>query len=182
MEYNRELATSYGKVIVTPDGYLYIISESYVFPSDPNEDCSIIRWHKFDYTGCRLADKNETKQFHEELNANGYEWDENEMTVKSKSGLKPMPDTTQVGWHPASVFPTVSRADTDEECPSLKESGEVIFILNDGTPLRGRFVEYFSHFRGCLRRYWYAEYGEYKSTNWDCEKVKMWCYAPKETK
>lgn len=81
MEYNVEMATSYGKVIVTPEGYMYVVSENYIFPSDPSNSIYIIRWHKFDYTGCRFADDVETEKFFNELEANGYKWDNDKQTV-----------------------------------------------------------------------------------------------------
>lgn len=80
MEYNEQMATSYGKVIVTPDNYMYIVSEDFIIPSNPTEPCSIIRWHKFDYTGCRFATEEETKKFHKELNSNGYVWNNGTVT------------------------------------------------------------------------------------------------------
>ena len=80
MEYNTEMATSYGRVIVTPDNYMYIVSKDFIIPSNPNEPGSIIRWHKFDYTGCRFATEEETKKFHKELNSNGYVWDNGTVT------------------------------------------------------------------------------------------------------
>lgn len=82
MEYNTEMATSYGKVIVTPDNYMYVVGKSFICPANPNEPFSIIRWHKFDYTDCRFATEEETKEFYDELRSNGFVWDEKTQDIK----------------------------------------------------------------------------------------------------
>lgn len=65
---------SKGTVIITPEGYDYMMGGEVLYPDNPNKDFSIIRWHKFDHKGCRLATEEETKRYFEKLESNGWKW------------------------------------------------------------------------------------------------------------
>ena len=72
-----------GTVIIDDNGYDYIISECLVIPSNPADTWSIIRRHKFNPEGFRVATPEETEKFFETLKTNGYVWNaDTEMTER----------------------------------------------------------------------------------------------------
>lgn len=61
-----------GTVIVDKYNEPFIVTEYYLYPTDPNQPFSIIRFHKFDYECAKFATPEETKKFNKELYDNGF--------------------------------------------------------------------------------------------------------------
>lgn len=71
-----------GVVVIDKYGDSFVFAHECFFPVNPNEPFSIIRWHKFDYTGARIANDEETKEFFKKLESNGFKFDENTLSVE----------------------------------------------------------------------------------------------------
>lgn len=73
-----------GKVIVDRAGNLYLVTEDYLYPTNPfKETDNVIRWHKFDYTNADFANDNQTEIYFSLLRDNGYEWNEEYKHIKA---------------------------------------------------------------------------------------------------
>lgn len=74
MTYEEFCKVPGGAVIIDDNGYDYIMGDERLWPSNPNEPFSVIRYHKFSFEGFRNATEEETKAFFDALQANGYKW------------------------------------------------------------------------------------------------------------
>lgn len=74
MTYEEFTKLPIGTVIIDDYGNDYVVSEYYVFPSNPNETFSTIRFHKFKPEKYHIATEEESKSFFEKLKFNGYSW------------------------------------------------------------------------------------------------------------
>lgn len=72
-----------GSVIIDRFNEPFLITEFYLYPVNPNEPFSIIRFHKFDYTGARFATPEESKKFFKDLYDNGYCFNEKTKSVET---------------------------------------------------------------------------------------------------
>jgi len=70
------MPSCYGSVIIDKFGESFLVTKDYLYPVNPKEQFSIIRWHKFDYERARFATLSETQSFFEEFYSNGYEMSE----------------------------------------------------------------------------------------------------------
>lgn len=95
-ELTVEKATSLsdGTIIITPEGYTYLLTGNLLYPDNPDVPFSVIRWHKFDYTGCRVANEKETQNYFAKLSANGYVWDSENGEMR-KTGINNVNDTIE---------------------------------------------------------------------------------------
>lgn len=71
-----------GTVIITPEGYDYLMGSEVLYPDNPDDPFSVIRWHKFDYKGCRFANEEEATRYFEKLASNGYSWNAETKTLE----------------------------------------------------------------------------------------------------
>lgn len=61
-----------GSVIVDKFNEPFLVTQYYLYPSNPNEPFSVIRFHKFDYEKARFATIEENEKFKKELYDNGF--------------------------------------------------------------------------------------------------------------
>ena len=66
------MPSCYGSVIIDKFGESFLVTKDYLYPVNPKEQFSIIRWHKFDYEHARFSTIEESRKFVDEFYDNGY--------------------------------------------------------------------------------------------------------------
>lgn len=74
-----------GSVIFDEYNNPYLVAGELIYPQNPKELFSIIRFHKFDYENARFATPEETKDFFKHFYENGYLWDAKKREVHEVS-------------------------------------------------------------------------------------------------